>query len=83
MDKLTQLEKDLKIAEFTRKHHIMMTALIGVLDREGGNPMNKINRIDELKTSVDLFVYDVDAISEMMFENMELLWQIKDNGLKV
>ena len=80
MDKLTQLEKDLKIAEFTRKHHIMMMALVGVTNREKRSPMTNIKYIEDLQMSADLFAYDIDSICEMMFENMELLWEIKDNG---
>ena len=78
MDKLTPQQQTSIIEEYTRVQSVCMMALSKLLENEECRSVMSEKDIQDVKTNFELFLYDLKSIDNLMSDNMELLWELKD-----
>ena len=83
---IAQREKDLIvernsiIAEYTKTHNVAILALNNILNQRSVENIVSDNHIEDTKLEVEVFLYDLNSIYDVMQENMELLWELRAKG---
>ena len=87
MDKLTQIEKDLKIAskskeivdEYRQLQQVAMMALSKLVDDQEHNSVTDESNIEDARLMFESFMFKLKSIQRLMSDNMYLLWEIEDD----
>ena len=87
MDKLTQLEKDLKIAskrkeiidEYRQLQQVAMMALSKLVDDQEHNSVTDEFNIEDARLMFESFMFNLKSIQRLMSDNMYLLWEIEED----
>jgi len=74
---ITQEEQKRIIEEFTKVHNVSMLALSKTLECYSKSVVTS-NNIEDIKLTFECFIYDLNSVNDLMQDNMELLWEIKD-----
>jgi len=85
MDKLTQIEKDLKIAskskeivdEYRQLQQVAMMALSKLVDDQEHNSVTDEFNIEDARLMFESFMFNLKSIQRLMSDNMYLLWEIE------
>jgi hypothetical protein len=80
MDKFRAGEQTDIILEYMRKHNVTMLALNNILNQRTLENTVSDRHISDTKLEVELFLYDLNSIYDLMHENMELLWELRDKA---